>query len=123
MKINKSNLSDFLKYYHYFHDSYITSINYLISDNKIEMFIDVCWSGEPILRENNTYETNKIKIKLVFDDIKEFDCKEMFSWDYIDKVYIDYIKLADKECICFASNKENPLIYVVSDSIEYDEIK
>ena len=41
MKLSKSNLNKFLEYYHFFHDSYITSINYLINDNKIEMYLDL----------------------------------------------------------------------------------
>jgi len=33
-----------------------------------------------------------MKIKLIFDRIKEFNCMEIFSFDYIDKAYIDYIR-------------------------------
>ena len=123
MKLSKNNLSDFFEYYHFFYDSYITNINYLINDNKIELYIDVCWSGKPILKENKIYETNKTKLKLIFDEIKEFNCKEIFSWDYIDKAYIDNIKIDGKDYICFASNKENSLIYIISDNIEINEIK
>lgn len=123
MKITKNNLSEFLKYYHFFHDSYITNVNYLIYEEKVEMFIDVCWSGEAKLKEGNTYETNKTKIKLLFNKVKKFKCKEMFSWDYIDKVYINYIKLDNKEYICFANNEENIFIYIVCNEIEYSEIK
>ena len=123
MQLNKNNLNNFLEYYHFFHDSYIKSINYLINDNEIELYIDVCWSDTPLLKEDKTYETNKTKLKLVFSEIKEFSCKEIFSWDYIDKAYIDNIKIEGKEYICFASNKEKPLIYIVSNNIEYSEIK
>ena len=123
MRLNKDNLKQFLEYYHFFHDSYITNINYLINENKIELFIDICWAGEPILKDDKTYETNKTKLILTFNNIKQFNCKEIFSWDYIDKAYIDNIKINGKDYICFANNKENPLIYIVSDNIEYSEIK
>ena len=123
MKLSKSNLNKFLEYYHSFHDSYITSINYLINDNKIELYIDVCWSGTPILKEDETYETNKTKLKLIFNEIKEINCKEIFSWDYIDKAYINNIKINGKDYICFANNKENPIIYIINNNIEYSEIK
>ena len=122
MELSKNNLSNFLEYYHFFHDSYITNINYLINDNKIELYIDVCWSGKPILKENKIYETNKTKLKLIFNEIKQFNCKEIFSWDYINKVYIDYIKIDKIYYICFASDKDEPLIYIVCDEIKYIEI-
>ena len=53
-KITQENLNEFVKYYHEFHDSYITNINYDIFKSKIELLIDVCWSGKPILKENKT---------------------------------------------------------------------
>ena len=42
-KITKNNLDEFIEYYHGFHDSYITNINYDISKSKIELLINVCW--------------------------------------------------------------------------------
>ena len=122
-ELTKENLNEFIEYYHELHDSYIKDINYNVYDSKIELFIDVCWSGEPILKEDNTYETNKTKLKLVLNNIKTFNIKDYFSGDYIDEVYIKFIKLEDKEYICFASDEENPLIYIVCKSIEYEEIK
>ena len=47
----------------------------------------------------------------------------MFSWDYINKVFIKYIKLDNKEFICFASDEQDPVIYIVCESIKYEEIK
>ena len=58
-KINKENLSSFIEYYHGFHDSYITNINYDVTKSQIELVIDVCWSGESILKEDGYYTTNK----------------------------------------------------------------
>lgn len=122
-KINKSNLDEFINYYHSFHDSYITNINYDISKSKIELLIDVCWSGQPILKSDNTYQTNKTKMKMILHDVEQCNNKEMFLWDYINEAFIKYIKLDNKEFICFASDAQNPLIYIVCESIEYEELK
>ena len=122
-KITKDNLNKFIKYYHEFHDSYITNVNYDISKSKIELLIDVCWSGKPILKEDNTYQTIKIKMRMILNNVEQCNNKEMFSWDYINKAFIKYIKLDNKELICFASGEQEPLIYIVCESIEYEEIK
>lgn len=122
-KITKDKIDEFAKYYHDFHDSYITNINYDINNSKVELLIDACWSGVPILKEDNTYETNKTKMKINFNDVKIFNCKEIFSWEYIHKSLIQYIKNEDQELICFANSKEDPTLYIVCNSIEYEEIK
>lgn len=121
--ITKNNLEDFVNYYHYFHDSYITNINYDITNSKIELFMDVTWSGEPILKDNNTYETNKTKLQIVFSDILEYTNKEIFSYEYIDKIFIKYINIDNKEYICFATDDKEPLLYIICSNIEYNEIK
>ena len=121
--ITKDNLSSFIEHYHGFHDSYITNINYDIRLSKIELFIDVYWSGEPILKEDRTYETNKIKMKMIFNGVEQCNNKEIFSWDYISDVFIKYIKIKNKEFICFASDEKEPLVYIVCDNIEYEELK
>ena len=121
-KITQENLNEFVKYYHEFHDSYITNINYDIFKSKIELLIDVCWSGKPILRENNTYQTNKIKMRMILNNVERCNNKEIFSWDYINKAFIKYIELDNKELICFATDEQDPLVYIVCESIEYEEI-
>lgn len=121
--ITKDNLPSFIEYYHNFHDSYITNINYDIELSKIELFINVGWSGEPILKENRYYETNKTKLKMIFNDVEQCNNKEIFSWDYIDDAFIKYINIKDKDYICFATDENEPLIYIVCDNIEYEEIK
>ncbi len=121
--ITKDNLSSFIEYYHGFHDSYITNINYDIRLSKIELFIDVYWSGEPILKEDSTYETNKTKMKMIFNGVEQCNNKEIFSWDYISDAFIKYIKIKNKEFICFASDEKEPLVYIVCDNIEYEELK
>ena len=121
-KITKDNLNEFIYYYHAFHDSYITNINYDIKKSEIELLIDVYWSGEPIKKEDKTYETNKTKMKIVFKGVEQFNTKEIFSWDYIYEAFIKYINIKNKEYICFATDEENPQIYIVCDQIEYEEM-
>ena len=122
-KITKDNLNEFIDYYHEFHDSRITNVNYDISKSEIELLIDVFWSGEPTLKEDNSYQTNKIKMLMVLHNVERCNNKEMFMWDEIYKAYIKYIKLDNKDFICFASDEKDPLIYIVCESIEYEEIK
>lgn len=122
-KITKDNLKEFMEYYHELHDSCITNINYDILDSKIELYINVLWSGEPKIKENNTYQTNKVKIKMVFNDVEQCNNKEIFSWDYINNAFIKYIKLNNKEFICFASDEKEPQVYIVCESLEYEETK
>ena len=119
-KIIKNNLNEFLDYYHGFHDSHISNVDYDISKSKIELYIDVFWSGELMLREDNTYETNKTKIKIVFNGIEMCNIKEINSGNEIEECFIKYIKLNNKEFICFASADTNPWIYIISDSMEYE---
>ena len=122
-KITKDNLNEFIDYYHEFHDSRITNVNYDISKSEIELLIDVFWSGEPTLKEDNSYQTNKIKMRMVLHNVERCNNKEMFMWDEIYNAYIKYIKLDNKDFICFASDEKDPLIYIVCESIEYEEIK
>ena len=122
-KITKDNLDEFINYYHEFHDSYITNVNYDISKSQIELLINVRWAGKPILREDKTYQTNKIKMRMTLNNIEQCNNKEMFSWDYINEIFIKYIKLNNNEFICFASDEQEPLIYIVCESVEYEEIK
>lgn len=120
--ITKENLESFLEHYHGFHDSYITDIHYDIKCSKIEIFIDVYWSGVPIQKTDGTYETGRTKIKMIFNGVEQCNNKEIFSWDYISEVFIKHINIKNKEYICFASSEEEPLIYIVCDSIEYEEL-
>lgn len=122
-QIDKNNIDDFMKYYHDFHDSYITNINYDVFKSLITMTINVYWSGEPKLKEDKTYETNKTKIKMNFVGVEKCNNKEIFSWDYIYEAYLDYIKIKNKEFICFASDKEEPFVYICCDKIEYEELE
>ena len=122
-KITKDNLDEFINYYHEFHDSYITNVNYDISKSQIELLINVRWAGKPILREDKTYQTNKIKMRKKLKNIEQCNKKEMNSRDYINEIFIKNIKLNNNEFICFASDEQEPLIYIVCESVEYEEIK
>lgn len=121
--ITKDNLLSFIEYYHNFHDSHITNINYDIMLSQIELFIDVYWRGEIVLKEDGTYEKNMAKIKMVFKGVEQCNNKEIFSWDYINEVFIKYIKINNTEYICFASDEKEPQVYIVSDNVEYEELK
>ena len=122
-KLTKDNLNEFMDYFHKLHDSYFKEVNYDVKDSKVELLIDVCWSGKPTLKDDKTYETNKTKIRIALNNIVKISIKELFSWDYIKEAYIKNIVYENKECMCFASDSEDPLIYVVCDNIEYEEIK
>lgn len=120
-KDDRFNLDKFLDYYHELHDSYITNINYDINELRMEILIDVCLFGKPILNDDNTYQTNKTKIKMIFSKKKYCNINEIFSWDYIDKVFIRYVEIDNVEYLCFATHDKEPLLYIVCNSIHYEE--
>jgi len=122
-QITKENLNDFIHYYHAFHDSYITNINYSINKKEIEISLDITWSGEPTLKEDKTYETNKTKLKMIFKEVEQISIKEIFDWDYINEIFFKYIEKKDKEMLCFATDEEEPQVYIICNKIEYEEIK
>lgn len=121
-KITKENLTEFMDYYHQLHDSYIEEIHYNVYKSRIELLIDVCWSGVPKLKEDKTYETNKTKLKLILNNIKKYSFKDLFSYDYINEACIKFINMDNNEYICFATDENEPLIYIVCESIEYQKM-
>ena len=121
-KITKDNLKSFLEYYHDFHDSTISNINYNIEKSEIDLLINVYWSGTPVLKEDKTYKTNKRKLKMIFNGVELVITKEIFTWDYITKANIEYTTLENKEYISFKDDLNEPQIYILSDSIEYEEL-
>ncbi|HIT10743.1 MAG TPA: hypothetical protein IAC24_04005 [Candidatus Onthousia faecigallinarum] len=122
-QITKENLEEFFTYYHGFHDSFIKEIHYDTFGANIELLIYVYWSGKPLLKENNTYQTNRTKMKMVLKEVEQCNIKEIFSWDYINQAFLKYVKLNNKEFLCFASEEEEPMLYVVCKSIEYEDLK
>ena len=122
-KITEENLEEFLEYYHNLHDSWITNINYNIFDSKIEMLIDVALSGDGVLKEDNTYDVNKTKLRMVFNDVQQCDIKELYSWDFIMNCYLNYVTFEDDQYICFANDEKDPMLYIVCEDIDYEEVK
>ena len=92
-------------------------------DSKIEILIDVAMSGESVLKDDNTYDVNKTKLRMIFNDVQQCDIKEMYSWDFIMNCYLNYINFEDDEYICFANDEKDPMIYIVCEDIDYEEIK
>ena len=73
-----------------------------------------------------TIDKNKIEVKiddtkLICEGIKECDIREYFSWEEIDKCYLDFVKFNNMDMICFATSNDNPSIYIVCDSIKYNK--
>ena len=97
--------------------------DYNIFDSKIEMLIDVAWSGKRFVREDGTTDTNKTKLRLVFNDVQQCDIKELYSWDFIMNCYLNYVTFEEDEYICFANDEKDPMIYIVCEDIDYEEIK
>ena len=122
-KITEENLDEFLNYYHNLHDSWITNTNYNIFDSKIEMLIDVAWSGKRFIREDGTTDTNKTKLRMVFNDVQQCDIKELYSWDFIMNCYLNYVTFEDDQYICFANDEKDPMLYIVCEDIDYEEVK
>ena len=120
---NKKNIINFMNYYHNFHDSNILNINYIIKESKIEIILNVCWSGIPVLNEDKTYQTNGVVLKMIFYDILQYNNREMVIDNKINKAFLKYIKLNDREVLCFADSVDKPSFYVVCDRIEYEEIE
>lgn len=121
-KITKETLEEVMDYYHGFHDSCIKNVRYDYLNSNVEIFIDVFWSGEPSIKEDGRYETHSTKVRMVCHDVQQYNFKETYA-DYIDDAYLKFLKIKNKEYICFATDKENPLISVVSESIWYEEIQ
>ena len=121
IEINKENLDHFLNYYHNLHDSYIINMNYDISNANVELLINVIWSGEPKLKEDNSYETNKTKIRIVFEKVEKIILREINSWDYINGIHMKYTKLDNKEFIYFTNDENDPDIFILCENIKYEE--
>jgi len=98
-KITAKNLKEFLNEYNYLKGKTIDTIKYDITKDKIEILID--------------------NIKLVCTSIKECDIREYYSWEEIDKCYLDKVQFNNMDTYCFATNNDNPSIYIVCDEIKY----
>ena len=104
-KINKKNFKKFLNVYNSLKDYKYNNIKYDVIKNKLTI----------ILKNNNLND-----IKLEFKGIKECNIKEIFDWEIIEEIFLDYVRLEEMEFICFATADKSPNIYVVCDEIKYD---
>lgn len=119
--ITKENINEFMEYYHDFHDSCINDLKYNYKEDNIEIIMDVFWSGNPKIKSDGTYETNKTKLKMLCKKIYQYKYKENYM-NYIDGAYLKYIKMENKDYLCFATDKEEPQVSIVCGYIEYKEI-
>lgn len=113
-QITKENINEFCSNYEFLHDAFITNINYDIFKSEIEILLT-----NVFIVENGKY----LKMRLAFKGVEQCNNKEIFSWDYITQAFIKYIKIKNKEYICFANDDEDPFVYIACDSIEYEVIE
>ncbi len=99
IKITKKNVDVFLKENNYLKGKIINTIKYDIIKDRIEVTID--------------------NIKLVCSKIKECDIREYYSWEEIDKCFLEYVQFNSIDTICFATSNDNPSLYIVCDEIKY----
>lgn len=118
-KVNKENMEFFMKKYNYFHDSNFINLNYDIYEEKVEVLIEVYWK----IQEKGHYERSKENVKLVFQNVKECEIKQCNSWDFINKAYMKLMNFEDwGEMICFASDENKDLFYVVCEKVQFEEM-
>ena len=117
--INKDNIEEFMNKYNDFHDSNFININYDIYKQNIEIIIEVFWK----LNEKGEYERSENNLKMSFENTEECNIKEINSWDFIYEAYMKYVNIEDLgEMLCFASDKDDPLFYIICKDIQYEEI-
>ena len=109
-KINKKNIKKFLLDFNYLDGYKYNNIKYDVIKNKVSIIF-----SNPKIEGKN--------IKLEFKDIKECNIKEVFDWEELSKIFLDYVKLEEMELMCFATSLKNPNIYIVCDEIKYDIMK
>jgi hypothetical protein len=113
--INELNIDEFLNNYHNFHDGFIKSAIYDCDVDRVKIIIGINWVGE----DNNKNHL----VKLVFNNINSINIKELPKDNFINEIYLKYIKIKDNNYLCFADNDTNPKIYCVCEYMEFDEIK
>ena len=120
--LTKDNIDEFMEYYHYLHDSSINKVDYNPIEEKIEMIINIYWSGEPTIKSDGTYDTDKSRIKMIFTGVNEYNDNQDYS--SIDDSSVEYYDKDGKELIGISLLcdylDEEPLIHVVCGKIEYE---
>lgn len=119
--MTKENINEFLSYYHYFHDSRINKIDYNIDEDKIDIYINACFAGQ-IFLEDGVYNKSWRKIKIQLKKIIKCNIQEFYTYDDINELFLKFIKKNNQDFVCFATEEENPSIYIVCESIEYEEL-
>ncbi len=109
-KISKKNIKTFL-----------TDFNYMKSYKFVNVKYDVIKNKITILFKDS--KLDYVSIKLEFLGIKECNIKEVFDWEELSKIFLDYVKLEEMELMCFATSDKSPSIYIVCDEIKYDIMK
>ena len=98
--LTKDNINEFMNYYHYLHDSSINKINYNSIEAKVEVIIDIYWSGEPIIKSDGTYDTYKCRIRIVFTGVDKFSENQYYCM--IDDSSVEYYDKDGKNFICIS---------------------
>ncbi len=121
-ELKKKNFKDFIEKYDSLHDSRVLSINYNIEKSEIIITVATHWTGDIVLTLDGTYKKSIKIIKFLFKDIVLCNFKELKSKYLIKEIVIDKLKIDNTYYPCFKSSKLNPLIYIVSKHIYYEEI-
>ena len=121
-ELKKKNFNKFIEDYNSLHDSSVLSIKYNIENSEIELLVKTLWTGDIVLTLDGTYKKSIKKIKFLFKDIVLCNFKELKSKYLIKEIVIEKIKIDNSYYPCFKSSKLNPLIYIVSKHIYYEEI-
>ena len=110
IKISKNNIGKYLTDFNYMNGFMYLNVKYDVIKNKITI----------TFRDN---KKDRVSITLEFLGIKECNIKEVFDWEEISKIFLDYVNLEEMEFICFATSDKNPNIYIVCDEIKYGIMK
>ena len=122
-EIKPNNIKDFIDYYHNFHDSNI--IEFKKEKDYIELTVSVFWSNKPTMNEDNSFNTNKTKMRIVFKNINDFNYNENILYDEINDSNIKCTEIDGKEFIGFVlyDMMNEIILYIVANDITYEEIK
>ena len=111
MVLDKDLILEFLSKYRYLHDSSLINLNYDIKNQIVELLIDA-----------SVYEQSggnkRQNIKLIFSGINHIELKEIFDWDFFDKISLEVVDFKDNKCFKFLSSDFNPQLLIVSENIE-----
>ena len=115
-KINKNNIEEIMKKYNNFHDSNFIKINYDIYNKTLEIILELYWE----MNESGEYERSKNNLNILFENVKECAIKEIYSWDFFNTAYMNFIVQDNSdEMICFSNDEINPLFYVISEKATF----